>query len=92
MTKYQVVPMINVFMGDVSDTQIIQKKRLFVNAIKVGLDDIVIFHTLAVVQLIPHALVCLLTIDRYVFVLYINLVLDVFLPIQHVKQMIIQHA
>jgi hypothetical protein len=74
-------------MVNVLDIQTTQKILLFVNAIMDSLDDIVLFRINAYAHLILHVLVSLLTIDLYVFVLFIDLVLDVFSSIQHVKRM-----
>jgi hypothetical protein len=84
--------MINVVMGSVFDIRTIQKMLVFASVMKDGLDDIVLFNILVRAHLIHYVLVSQPTIDRYVFVLGINLALDVFLSIHYVKWMIIPHV
>jgi hypothetical protein len=93
MTTHKIVPMINAFMVNVSNIQTtIQTTSVSVNVTKDGLDDTVQFNIVVLVHLIHYALVFLLIIDLYVFVLRINLVYDVFLLIQYVRLTLTQHV
>ena len=82
----KVVQINNVFMVNVLNIQMIRKAILFVNVIKDGLENIVIFHIHVHVHLIHYVLVFQQTIDLFVFVLSINGVLNVYFIILYVNR------
>jgi hypothetical protein len=83
--KQKVVPVPNAIMANVSNIRLIQIILFFVDVIQDGLDDFVQLNILVIVHRFPNVLVVLPVIDLSAFVRSINLVLDVFLPIQYVR-------
>jgi hypothetical protein len=88
----KIVPSMNVSMDNVLNTPTIHETEAFVDVNQDGLDGLVLFHMSVNVHRIHYVLVLLLIIDRYVFVLSVDLVLDVFLRIQSVQRMEVKYA